>query len=56
MIEIFAQLLIAIAFMIWGYYLLERKWEYEDDVDDCFFISVIPVAIALWLGLHLLRI
>jgi hypothetical protein len=56
MIELFAKLLIAIAFIVWGIFLLERSWEYDDDLDVVFFVSIIPVAIALWLGLHLLRI
>ena len=56
MIELFAKLLIPIAFFVWGYYLLERNWEYEDDLDDCFFVSIIPVAIALWISFKIMNI
>ena len=46
--------LIAIAtFIIWGWFLLERTWQINDDLDAGFFWSIIPVAIAIWIALYL---
>ena len=56
MINLIAGLIAIATFMIWGWFLLERSWEYVDDVDDCFFVSIIPVAIALWISFKLIRI
>jgi TRAP-type C4-dicarboxylate transport system permease small subunit len=55
MINLIAGLIAIATFMIWGWFLLERTWQIADDLDAGFFWSIIPVAIALWIGLHLLR-
>jgi len=55
MINLIAGLIAIATFMIWGCFLLERTWQIADDLDADFFWSIIPVAIALWIGLHLLR-
>lgn len=54
MANLIAGLITIATFIIWGLFLLERIWEYANDLDDGFFLSIIPVAIALWLSLKLI--
>jgi len=53
MANIFAALLTIATFMFWGFWLCDRTWEYVNDLDSGFFISIVPVAILLWLALYI---
>lgn len=54
MINLIAGLIAIATFLIWGNFLIERVWKYQDDLDAGFFYSIIPVAIALWLSFKLI--
>ena len=56
MINVIAGLIAIATFMIWGWFLLERTWKYADDLGAGFFVSIIPVAIALWISFKLMGI
>jgi hypothetical protein len=55
MVNLIAGLIAIATFMIWGLFLLERTWQFADDLDAGFFWTLIPVAIALWTALYLAK-
>jgi len=51
--QIIAAILLSGAYLIWGLWLLGRRWASSNDLDLGFFLSLIPIAIATWLSLYL---
>jgi phosphatidylglycerophosphatase A len=54
MIKLYSALLTIAIFVTWGYYLLEQTLK-DGKFEDHVLISIIPVAIALWFSLWVLR-
>lgn len=54
--NIIASVIAIATFMIWGYFLLERNWQIADNLDNIFLLSIIPVAITIWLSLYISEI
>ena len=54
--NIIASIIAIATFVSWGYFLLERTWKIADDLDNISLLSIIPVAIAIWLSLYISEI
>jgi hypothetical protein len=53
MLNILAAVIVTIAYLSWGLWLIDRKWVSDSDLDNGFFWSIIPVALLTWYALHL---
>lgn len=53
MLNIIAAIIVIATYFTWGWWLLHRRWKFDNDLDNGFFWSIVPVAIATWYALYL---
>ena len=53
--SLLAGLIIVATYSYWGYWLLVRRWQFDNDIDSVFLWSIIPVALLTWFALYLVR-
>ena len=53
MSHILATIIVTTIYLLWGLWLIDRKWASETNLDGGFFWSIIPVAISTCYALYL---
>ena len=53
MLNVLAAIIVILAYIAFGLWLVNRKWKSESDLDLGFFVAIIPVAVFTWIALHL---
>lgn len=53
MLNILAAVIVAVTYLLWGLWNIDREWTHVNDVDTGFLLSLAPLAIAIWTALYM---